>query len=177
MKADINFFSLRSFFYLCVGKRQRKRVVFGCGTLKIEVIGIFLLIFADISYNLLSSFTHQFWRWAHFIKKCKSSSTDKKSSERCVFIFFSTEANICTRHWTAGRTFPEILPASFWTGRHNFLTPLPLLLRHWYETMAFYYVKSILTEISASRQDRRVLQKKQNHQNQTSEHIGHATDI
>ena len=34
-----------------------------------------------------------------------------------------------------------------------------LLLRHWYEIMALYYVKSILTEISASRQDRRVLQK------------------
>ena len=34
-----------------------------------------------------------------------------------------------------------------------------LLLGHWYEIMALYYVKSILTEISASRQDRRVLQK------------------
>ena len=43
------------------------------------------------------------------------------------------------------------------------LNPLPilisLLLGHWYEIMALYYVKSILTEISASRQDRRVLQK------------------
>ena len=34
-----------------------------------------------------------------------------------------------------------------------------LLLGHWDEIMALYYVKSILTEISASRQDRRVLQK------------------
>ena len=34
-----------------------------------------------------------------------------------------------------------------------------LLLRHWYEIMALYYVKSVLTEIAASRQDRRVLQK------------------
>ena len=34
-----------------------------------------------------------------------------------------------------------------------------LLLRHWYEIMTLYYVKSILTEISASRQDRRVMQK------------------
>ena len=34
-----------------------------------------------------------------------------------------------------------------------------LLLGHWYEIMALYYIKSILTEISASRQDRRVLQK------------------
>ena len=34
-----------------------------------------------------------------------------------------------------------------------------LLLGHWYEIMALYYVKSILTEISTSRQDRRVLQK------------------
>ena len=35
-----------------------------------------------------------------------------------------------------------------------------LLLGHWYEIMALYYVKSILTEISASRKDRRVLQKR-----------------
>ena len=34
-----------------------------------------------------------------------------------------------------------------------------LLLGHWYEIMALYFVKSILTEILASRQDRRVLQK------------------
>ena len=34
-----------------------------------------------------------------------------------------------------------------------------LLLGHWYEIMALYYVKSIFTEISAYRQDRRVLQK------------------
>ena len=37
---------------------------------------------------------------------------------------------------------------------------LLLLLGHWYEIMALYFVKSILTEISASRQDRRVLQKR-----------------
>ena len=43
--------------------------------------------------------------------------------------------------------------------------------------MALNYSKLILTEISASRQDRRVLQKKQNHQNQISEHMGHATDV
>ena len=52
-----------------------------------------------------------------------------------------------------------------------------LLLGHWYEIMALYYVKSILTEISASRHDRRVLQKKQNHQNRISEQMGHATDF
>ena len=57
------------------------------------------------------------------------------------------------------------------------LSQITLLLRHWYETMALYYVKSILTEISACRQDRRVLQKKQNHQNQIFEHMGHATDV
>ena len=39
------------------------------------------------------------------------------------------------------------------------LNDYALLLGHWYEIMALYYVKSILTEISASRQDRRVLQK------------------
>ena len=43
----------------------------------------------------------------------------------------------------------------------NIITFGPLLLGHWkFEIMALYYVKSILTEISASRQDRRVLQKK-----------------
>ena len=52
-----------------------------------------------------------------------------------------------------------------------------LLLRHWYEIMTLYYVKSVLTEISDSRQDRRVLQKKLNHQNQISEHMGHARDV
>ena len=41
----------------------------------------------------------------------------------------------------------------------SFQTYIPLLLGHWYEIMALYYVKSILTEISASRRDRRVLQK------------------
>ena len=40
-----------------------------------------------------------------------------------------------------------------------FLYAMTLLLRHWYEIMALYYVKSIFTEMSASRQDRRVLQK------------------
>ena len=39
---------------------------------------------------------------------------------------------------------------------HDYMT---LLLRHWYEIMALYYVKLVLTEISALRQDRRVLQK------------------
>ena len=52
-----------------------------------------------------------------------------------------------------------------------------LLLRHWYEIMALYYVKSISTETSASRQDRRVLQKKQNNDNRISEHMGHAADV
>ena len=42
---------------------------------------------------------------------------------------------------------------------HNHHKGRALLLRRWYEIMAFYYVKSMLTEISASRQDRRVLQK------------------
>ena len=48
---------------------------------------------------------------------------------------------------------------------------------HWYEIMALYYVKSILTEISASRQDKRVLQKKQSHQNRISEQMGHARGV
>ena len=42
---------------------------------------------------------------------------------------------------------------------HNHHKGTALLLRRWYEIIALYYVKSILTEISASRQDRRVLQK------------------
>ena len=44
-------------------------------------------------------------------------------------------------------------------GVQTLLICLTLLLGHWYEIMALYYVKSILTDISASRQDRRVLQK------------------
>ena len=59
----------------------------------------------------------------------------------------------------------------------NYYSIKPLLLGHWYEIMALYYEKSILTEISASRQDRRVLQKEQNHQNRISEQMGHATDF
>ena len=53
---------------------------------------------------------------------------------------------------------------------------LTLLLGHWYEIMALYYVKSILTEISASRQDRRVLQKSKIIRIEF-EQMGHATDI
>ena len=45
---------------------------------------------------------------------------------------------------------------SFWIVLADYM---PLLLGHWYEIMTLYYVKSILTDISASRQDRRVLQK------------------
>ena len=53
---------------------------------------------------------------------------------------------------------------SFWVTQPSPLTDFQppdhsLLLGHWYEIMALYYVKSILTEISASRQERRVLQK------------------
>ena len=40
----------------------------------------------------------------------------------------------------------------------SFKDYMTLLLRHWYEIMALYNEKSILTEISAFRQDRRVLQ-------------------
>ena len=51
----------------------------------------------------------------------------------------------------------------FWPNRpivrEHVKNVLALLLGHWYEIMALYYVKSILTEISASRQDRSVLQK------------------
>ena len=53
-------------------------------------------------------------------------------------------------------------------GRHKAFVYAPLLLGHWYEIMALYYVKSILTEISVSSQ------KKQNNQNQISEQMGHA---
>ena len=41
----------------------------------------------------------------------------------------------------------------------KFFKYIPLLLRRWYEIMTLYYVKSIITDTSASRQDRRVLQK------------------
>ena len=50
-------------------------------------------------------------------------------------------------------------------------TALTLLLGHWYEIMALYYEKSILTE----RWKGSV--KKQNHQNKISEPMEHATDV
>ena len=52
-----------------------------------------------------------------------------------------------------------------------------LLLGHWYEMMALYYVKSILTEISATRQDKRVLQKSKVLRIKFFEHMGRATDV
>ena len=54
---------------------------------------------------------------------------------------------------------------------------LPLLLGLWYEIMALYYVKSILTEISASSQDKRVLQKSKVLRIKFFEHMGRATDV
>ena len=47
-----------------------------------------------------------------------------------------------------------------------------LLLGHWYEIMSLYYVKSILTEISASREDKRVLQKSKVIRIKLFEHMG-----
>ena len=52
-----------------------------------------------------------------------------------------------------------------------------LLLGHWYEIMAFFYVKSILTEISASREDKRVLQKSKVIRIKFFEQMEHATDV
>ena len=49
-----------------------------------------------------------------------------------------------------------------------------LLLGHWYEIMALYYVKSILTKILASRQEGFC---KKSKIIRISEHIGHATDV
>ena len=43
-----------------------------------------------------------------------------------------------------------------------------LLLRHWYEIIALYYIKSILTEFSAPRQGS---VKKQNHQHLEKQYI------
>ena len=57
---------------------------------------------------------------------------------------------------------------------HKFIS---LLLRRWYDIMALYYVKSILTEISASRQDRRVLQKSKIIRIEFLSKWGHATDF
>ena len=54
---------------------------------------------------------------------------------------------------------------------------ISLLIRHWYEIMSLYYVKSILTEISASRQDKKVLQKSKVIRINFFEHMGHATDV
>ena len=59
----------------------------------------------------------------------------------------------------ATRKFLKESGGTFKINKEIFEKVLALLLGHWYEIMALYYVKSILTEISASRQDRRVLQK------------------
>ena len=98
-----------------------------------------------------------------------------------LFIKCNTKQSCIFRN--SKKCFYESVQCSSYFGREtsdrikNIEVCRPLLLRHWYEIMALYYVKSILTEISASRQDRRVLQKKLNHQNQSSEHMGHATDV
>ena len=59
----------------------------------------------------------------------------------------------------------------------KFFKYIPLLLRRWYEIMALFYVKAILTEISASRQDKRVLQKSKVIRIKFFEHMGYATDV
>ena len=64
-----------------------------------------------------------------------------------------------------------------WDGYHSYDTYISLLIRHWYEIMSLYYVKSILTEISASREDKRVLQKSKVIRIKFFEHMGHATDV
>ena len=66
--------------------------------------------------------------------------------------------HIVENHFTAKPLAMQKL--NFWTYNNCFLELLlALLLGHWFEIIALYYVKSISTEISASRQDRRVLQK------------------
>ena len=93
---------------------------------------------------------------------CQRGSSSIKVRRRQIRIHWNWDWIGCFEYCVAGtRTHVT---------HHQFSASL--LFWHWYEIMAFYYVKSILTEISASRQE-----KKQNHQNQISEHMGHATDV
>ena len=76
--------------------------------------------------------------YVHFHFSWRSQSIPRSTDER--------KACLCTNGGTGKLSSQEKKPWS-------------LLLRRWYEIMALYYVKSIFTEISASRQDKRVLEK------------------
>ena len=60
---------------------------------------------------------------------------------------------------TRGVCFPS-LQSVLMEGKLQSVIEISLLLRHWYEITAFYYLKSVLTEISVSRHD-----------------MGHATNV
>ena len=76
--------------------------------------------------------------------------TKKYKNLICLLFFLILHLLRCQNSVSVFAKFGVIIYTS-WFGA--------LLLGHWYEIMALYYVKSILTEISASRRDRRVLQK------------------
>ena len=82
--------------------------------------------------------------------KCKYSVFTKPSYKWFIFVTKILLASSAT-------TFAHRQTSS--SNTYWLIQAKTLLLGHWYEIMALYYVKSILTEISASRQDRRVLQK------------------
>ena len=86
-----------------------------------------------------------------------SSRTKKLSPQnKLKWNFFSSSNDVSSRGLSLKNY--DIMP--LYQIRMNYTAnSVALLLRHWYEIRALYYVKSILTEISASRQDRKVLQK------------------
>ena len=82
----------------------------------------------------------------YFFNFCSWIGHVRQSSQFWQFLQVS-HVNVDSEHW---------FMLLYSNCKRNTFT---LLLGHWYEIMALYYVKLILTEISASRQDRRVLQK------------------
>ena len=107
-----------------------------------------LCLFPELEMpNCLCGRVSLIWGMADFFYSHKTGSPPSKS------LFLETVLPPTVEHLFASCTPLQLA----WVASSKIL--LPLLLGHWYEIMALYYVKLILTEISASRQDRRVLQK------------------
>ena len=104
-----------------------------------------------LKYALLLFENCMFWCNCNFTLTATSQKNQDKLQLILQVTFFGT-SRMC-------KGCANLLILRFLTLLKMALYCPPLLLGHWYEIMALYYVKSILTEISASRQDRRVLQK------------------
>ena len=90
--------------------------------------------------------------WSVKRRSWRSRQSLYTSAKMSLFFYFESLADKESQPSPASMAKMLLIFAHFWMH-------ISLLLGHWYEIMALYNVKSILTEISASRQDRRVLQK------------------